>query len=273
MLDQFIARHIGCSIVDPTHQTLVIERRPLGSPEPEKCQLVPIRADEQIDACSRAPSHRFERVPWKEDTVDDRKKRQRDHAWIGPSLRDLFGGCQQCSEGNRFQRLSSARRDSQRRGETICDALGMVDRVHMHAAALHDGPVEQSGRRRRTHQGRETEAAGGLTEQRDVAGVTPELRNVVAHPPQRRNLIVEPPVPDVTVRVVQPSMSQKPERTQPVVDGDDNDVAIADEVFAPIEEDRATSRRESAAVDPHHDRTAAVRESSWDARESHGSRC
>ena len=46
-----------------------------GPPEPEKCQLVTVRADEQIDARRHAPSDRLERVAREEDTVDDRKER------------------------------------------------------------------------------------------------------------------------------------------------------------------------------------------------------
>ena len=52
----------------------------------------------------------------------------------------------------------------------------------------------------------------------------------------------------------QAGVSEKSERAEAVVDRDDDDVALTGQMATPIEEDRAASRGEPPAVNPHHHR-------------------
>jgi hypothetical protein len=54
-------------------------------------------------------------------------------------------------------------------------------------------------------------------------------------------------------------MAEEAKRAQAIVDGDDHDVSMVDQIGSPVQEDGATPRGETAAVDPDHDRSPVRR--------------
>ena len=59
---------------------------------------------------------------------------------------------------------------------------------------------------------------------RDLAGIAAEVGDVVTHPAQRGLLVGQPVVADRAWRAER-GMSKEPERAEPIVDRDDDDVA------------------------------------------------
>ena len=98
--------------------------------------------------------------------------------------------------------------------------------------AHRDGAVEQVAGARRGEEGDDARTAGGLAEDRHVVGVTAERPDRVADPRERGNLIG-----DAMVRT-----TGEAERTEAVVDGDDDDVAERGERCAVVPRRRAAAR-------------------------------
>ena len=121
--------------------------------------------------------------------------------------------------------------------------------------ALGDRPVEQAAGGGYRHQRRHRDAARRLAEDRHVAGVAAERGDVVAHPLQRRDLVAE-----AEVGVERPlgrgvaGDVGEPERAEPVVERDVDDVAGAGERVPGVPRHGRRPHAERAAVDPHHHR-------------------
>ena len=81
--------------------------------------------------------------------------------------------------------------------------------------------------------------------------VAAEVGDVVPDPAQRRLLVLQSVVADVAGRPER-RMGQEPQRAEPIVDGDDDDVAPRDQPPAVV--GLAAAAHERAAVDPHHHR-------------------
>ena len=131
--------------------------------------------------------------------------------------------------------------------------------VHVHAPALHDGASEEAVGGRRPEQRRHAEPSCGLPEDGDRTRITAKGRDVVTHPSQGSQLILYAPVPDQPVGIGQIPVTQKAQRAEPVVDGHDHGVAVADQLPAPVQEHRPAPRSETTPVYEDHHRAALVR--------------
>jgi hypothetical protein len=139
------ARHVRRRIGRPANQPGVVDCHQFGPTEPEERQLVAIRADEQIDIRRPHPAATAQRVLGQEGAVDDGEER---HGDAGPgSGRPLLSprSRPQLGEGTGPE-ARGCTRHAQRRRQTVTGAFGLCDRVHMRAAALHDGTPEEAGR-------------------------------------------------------------------------------------------------------------------------------
>ena len=96
--------------------------------------------------------------------------------------------------------------------------------------------------------------AGRLPSDRDFRWVAAEFGDIVADPPQCGLLVGQSVVADVAVRA-QRRMGQEPQGAQPVVDGDDDDVALGRHPTGVV--DVGAAVEEAAAVNPHHHRLLA----------------
>ena len=255
-VDHLRRGHVGHGVRHPARHAVLVERHQRGVAEAEERQLVPVGPDQQVDAGRGAVGDRGQRMIGQQDAVDDRKERQRDHPRVRAPLAHLFGGGHEFGRRNALQCLPAARRDAQHSRQPISGSLRLLDRVHVHAAALHDGAAEEPFGGGRSQQRGHAESAGGLAEDGDAAGIAAEGRDVVPHPPQRGDLVLQAPVPDQPVRVGQVPVTEESQGAEPVVDGDDHGVAVAHQVPAPVEEDRSAARGESTPVDEDHDRAA-----------------
>jgi hypothetical protein len=121
--------------------------------------------------------------------------------------------------------------------------------------ALQDRGPEQSGRVRRNEVVAHRYAARRFTRHRDLVGVTTEPGDIVTHPAQRRLLVGEAVVANVPRRA-EGRMGQKAQRTESVVERDDDDVAPVRQLAGDVQ--AAATAGERAAVDPHHHRTVLV---------------
>ena len=81
--------------------------------------------------------------------------------------------------------------------------------------------------------------------------ITTEFRDVVADPAQRRLLVGEAVIADIIVGA-QRRMREKAQRTKPVIESDDDDVAPGGQPSRVV--DIATAVDEPPAVNPHHHR-------------------
>ena len=137
------------------------------------------------------------------------------------------------------------------------DRSRVVQRVHVHAPALHDGAPEESFGGRRPEQRRHAESPSGLPEDGDRTRITAKGRDVVAHPSQGTQLILYAPVPDQPVGIGQIPVTQEAQRAELVVDGHDHGVAVAHQFPAPIQEHRPAPRSETTPVYEDHHRAAS----------------
>ena len=189
-VDHLGRRHIGSSVPDPARHAVLVECHQCGVPEAEESQLVPIRPDQQVDTGCGAIGHRGQRVVGQQDTVDDRKERKRHHARIRTALPELFGGGHKLGRGDVLEQLPGAGRDAQDRRQSLGRPFRVVQRVHMHTPALHDGAPEEAFGGRRPEQRRHAEPSCGLPEDGDGARIAAKGRDVVAHPSQGTQLIL-----------------------------------------------------------------------------------
>lgn len=114
-------------------------------------------------------------------------------------------------------------------------------------AALHDRPVEQTGRGRGSEVHADAQGAGGLAEDGDVAGIAAEAGGVGPHPAQGGLLVGEREVGGAVER----GMPEEPEDPEPVVDRDDHGPARRSQPARPVQVPGAV--HEPAAVEPDHD--------------------
>ena len=118
--------------------------------------------------------------------------------------------------------------------------------------ALNDRRAEQSYRPRRDQVIAHRHSAGGFAGDGDLLRVTAECGDVVTDPAQRGLLVGQAVVADRAGRTER-RVSQETQRTQPVVDRDDHDVASGRQPARVV--NVAAAVDEPAAVDPHHHRT------------------
>ena len=123
--------------------------------------------------------------------------------------------------------------------------------------ALDDGLVEQGGGVGRGQEGDDAGAAGRLPEDRDVARVATEPGGVGLHPPQGGHLVEEAEVAGGRATSVLGQVGEA-ERAEPVVEGDDDDVAVGRHRRPVVPGGRSGARDEGAAVEPHEHRAVAV---------------
>ena len=108
------------------------------------------------------------------------------------------------------------------------------------AIALRNSPRAAGMREQRA----DAVGAGRLAEDRDVVGIAAERRDAVAHPLERRDLVEDAGVARTGELVAeQVGEVQEPERPEPVVDRDDDDVAVLRELRAVVPRRRRPSRR------------------------------
>jgi hypothetical protein len=113
--------------------------------------------------------------------------------------------------------------------------------------------VEQARCLRCGHQEADLAATSGLAEDRDVARIAPEGCGVLANPHERIDKIQQSGVPRTRVPLgSQLVQVQVPEGTQPVVQRDDDDVALRREGSAVEQGRRPRAEGVGAAVQPDH---------------------
>ena len=98
---------------------------------------------------------------------------------------------------------------------------------------------------------RDRERTAGLARQGNTARIPAERRRIGGDPPQGRHLVSEPDVRITNTR-------QEAQRTQPVVDRDPHDIAIASESVSSVERQVPGTSQEPAAVNPDQHRAAKV---------------
>ena len=99
-------------------------------------------------------------------------------------------------------------------------------------------------------------AARRFTGHGHLAGIATEVGDAVVDPAQRRLLIGQAIVADPAGRTER-GMGKEAERTQPVVDRDDDDIALLRQPSGVV--DVAAAIEEGTAVDPHHHRPRVAR--------------
>ena len=136
----------------------------------------------------------------------------------------------------------------------------LVAHLHVQARpALDDGAMEESLRLRHAEQRRDLPAAARLAEDGDVPGIAAECADVVAHPLERLHEVEHAGVAGGRVALAeQIAEMQIAERAESMVDGDQHDVAATAQVDAVVDQARARSGGEAAAVEPHQDRPLAA---------------
>ena len=124
--------------------------------------------------------------------------------------------------------------------------------------------MEESLRRRHRHRRRHLAAAPGLAEDRDVSRIAAERRDVLLDPAERGDDVEHADVAGVGPLLAAAEIRQveEPEQVQPVVDRHDDDVFLAREIGAVVEQPVAGAAAEPAAVEPHHHRPIA-RAEAW----------
>ena len=258
-VDHLGCGHPGSGVAHPARHPVLVERHQCRVPEPEEGQLVPVGPDQQVDTGGGAIGHRDQRMVRQQDAVDDGKERKRQHPRIRTSLAELFGGGHELGRRDGLERISGTGRETQDGRQTLSRSLGLVERVHVCAPALHNGAPEEPFGGGRAEKRGHAESSGGLPEDGDGARITAKARNVVVHPSQGSQLILYPPVSDQPVGIGQVPVTQEAQRAQPVVDGHDHGIAVAHQLTAPVEKHRPAARSEPAPVNEDHHRTAASR--------------
>ena len=237
-----------------------IECHSAGLPRPKRVsssRLVPINKSIRP---RRTVGHRRQRMVRKQDAVDDRKERKRDHPGIGTSLAHLFGRAPRARRAGPppappgvHEAMPSAG------GQSIGRSARLLDGVHVHPAALHDGPPEEALGAGVPSNVATLNPPADSPKMVTLSGSPPKTGDVVAHPTQRGQLVLESPVRREPVGIGQVPMTQEAQSAEAVIDGHDHGVAVAHQLPAPVEEDRAAPRGEAAAVDEDHDRSALPR--------------
>ena len=137
------------------------------------------------------------------------------------------------------------------------DPLGGRQRqLRLTRPALDDRRPEQAGGPGRDQVIAHRHRTGGLTGDGHLVRVAAERRDVVAHPTQRRLLVRQTVVADGAGRP-QRRMRQKAERTETVVERDDDDIAPVDEPARVVH--AAVAVDERTAMDPNHHRPKLFR--------------
>ncbi len=137
-------------------------------------------------------------------------------------------------------------------GVVVADGLrGRPVRLRLAGTALQDGGSEQPLRRGRDEVVAHRHRSGRLAGDGHLLRVAAEAGDVVVHPPQRRLLVGQAVVAGFAI-AAQRRMGQEAQRSQPVVDRDDDDVAPRGEPAGVV--DVGAAVEEPAPVDPHHDR-------------------
>ena len=148
--------------------------------------------------------------------------------------------------------IAAARRDR------VIHALPLPERqvgLRLTRRALDDRRAEQPRRPGRDQVIAHRHAARGFAGDGDLLGVAAERGDVVADPAQRGLLVGQAVVADRAGRTER-RVGQEAQRTQPVVDRDDDDVASGRQPARVI--DVAAAVDEASAVDPHHHRALLV---------------
>ena len=98
-----------------------------------------------------------------------------------------------------------------------------------------------------------------MPEDRDVAGIAAELGDVIAHPLEGQDQIELADIAGIDeIGRAELGEVEVSKRVQAMIDGDDDDVALAGETLAVGFDFVAGAARIGAAVEPHHDRALAV---------------
>ena len=120
-------------------------------------------------------------------------------------------------------------------------------------AALNHRAMKQVLRRRHCEQRRDFLAAAGLAEDRHVARIAAELRDIVAHPLQRRDQIEHPDVARLGKFVVAEAGEKRvAQRAEAMIDAHRHHVAAPHQIAAVVNQRRARTRHEAAAMQPDH---------------------
>ena len=192
-----------------------------------------------------------------------------DHAWHGGQLAILVaigridlgqrGGSHGGSRGVRSGDHLTCRQSGDRVQPTAI--LGDIKRYRRRAATLHDRPVEQATRLRHRQQTGDIIGAGAFTEHRHPTGIATKGIDIAADPLQGRHQVKQGKIRGFVVRDPglgpQCRMSQKAERSEPVLHRHDDHAALIGQVGAVIGRGRAPGI--SAAMDPHHHRQIIAR--------------
>ena len=120
------------------------------------------------------------------------------------------------------------------------------------AAALDDGAMHQTARRRRQHQRRDIAAARRLAEQRDAVRIAAESRDVPLYPTQRGELVPETEVRLCATLARELRMRKEPEHPEAVGDGD-HDSAFGSQAMTVVVRLVGPTAAVAATVEEHHD--------------------
>ncbi len=260
VVEQLVGRHVGYGIDEPAPHAIRVERREGGIAQTEQRELVAVRSDEQVDTGRRTVCHRGQRMPGQSG-----------------ARRRPEGGARAASPGQ----AAGGRAPRWPRPTRMPVPLGGVrgwggrrpgPRPAAPPFAPPPPPCGPTGRRSARWPGETGPEAAGIPSRAETLkppadspktvtlwGSPPKAAMWSLHPAEGGHLVVNAPVAHQAVGVGQRSVAEEPEGAQPVVDGDDDGVAVAHEAAASVEEDRAAARGEAAAVDPHHDRPALPR--------------
>jgi hypothetical protein len=121
---------------------------------------------------------------------------------------------------------------------------------------LRDRFVEQPFRGRHSHQRADLTAAPRLAEDGDVGRISAECSDVVADPFECLHDVEHPGIARIGVLLTgNLAQIQVSEQIEAMVQRDDDDVAMAREVCAVVDDEAARRLRIAAAMEPYHDRT------------------
>ena len=237
--------------------------RILGGPDPPAQPRVPQRREHRELVVVDAHQHRN---PGRPTGGESRDRAVRQHRCPGDRARQCIGVADEVVPG---RTVKGCRRQ---RTQTHCDGGGIaaarcgrvIDAVALPGCqvglrlarrALDDCRPEQPCRTRRHQVIAHRHAARGFAGDGHLPRIAAERGDVVADPSQRGLLVGQPVVAHRAGRTER-RVGQETERTQPVVDRDDNDVAPGGQPARVI--NVAAAVDEASPVNPHHHRALLV---------------
>src|SRR5262249_6631342 len=157
--------------------------------------------------------------------------------------------------------LSVGARAARRGGKRNTQGFLGSDRPHREqhiGAALDDRGAEEPLRGRRRQVGRGTEPAGRLAADRHAVRISAEMPDVVADPLECELLVHEPVIATNSV-AVQGRVGEPAKRPEAIIDGDDNDLAGADEDAGIESRASAVNKRAAMNEDPNGELVVVLR--------------